>query len=236
MFKWFWWSMAGLLLFCVPSPVAVGQSLDRVVVSGVRIGPDDEWSSRDKPHITKRVRADLILMEVSVVSGTIDRTEREQELRAMFDRMIEAVDANSGMEVEAGTFEDRFAIETTRVSDIWNHYGNRGSFSLVLQVGAAPNERFEDVQERGEDFLYDLELVGRAQVDVGDEQYIGLRDIVAHRIDLLRAINADIEELQEIFSASEIDVAGLESAIVTQPVDEMVLELYIPYTVGLAKE
>jgi len=52
----------------------------------------------------------------------------------------------------------------------------------------------------------------------------------------LRSINADVDELRKIFSASIIDVTGLESAIITQPVDEMVLELYIPYTVSLTKD
>lgn len=223
-------------LYLSPAKIAFGQSLERVVVTGVRIDPDQDWATANKPHITKRVRADLILMQITVITGTIDRAERERELRAMFDRTVEAVNANNDMKLEAGTLDERFAIETTRVSDIWRLYGNSGSFSLVLQVNAAPNERFEDVQERGEDFIGTIDLVGRAQYDFGDEQYIGLRDIGAHRLDLLRLINADIEALRKTFSASVVDVTGLESAIVTQPVGEMVLELYIPYGVGLTKD
>jgi len=150
MFKWLLSSVLAVALNFWLAPIAFGQSLDRVVVTGVRIDPDQDWTSVNKPHITKRVRADLILMEVTVVTGTIDRAEREEELRAMFDRTVEAVNANNDIKLEAGTVDERFAIETTRVSDIWSHYGNRGSFSLVLQITAAANERFDDVQLRGE--------------------------------------------------------------------------------------
>jgi len=230
--------LVGVCLSYGLEPVALAQegTLDQVVVTGVRLDSDEYGDRGSKPHISKRVRADLVMMELSVVSGTIDRNERETELRQMFDRIVETVSAAEGISLTAGTFGDRYAIETTRVADIWRHYGNSGSFSLVLQIDAKANERFEDVYERGEDFVFDIEPVGRAQFDFGEEEYIGLRNLGRHRLDLLEAINKDVGRLREIFSASLIEVSGLEEQIVTRPVDEMVLELYIPYHIGLTIE
>ncbi len=211
----------------VLAPLGHAQRMENIVVTSQRIEQDGYRASA--PAITLKARADEVLVEISLITGTLDTSERRGELRKSFDLIRKAVDARDDLSLDGGTVEEIYPIETVSPDDLISNYGQRGSLDLVLRVRVGAEDIFPDIVQRAEDFADALELDGRVQVDIEDEQYLSLDDPRAYRLDLLKSIASDITTLQTMFRG-QAEISGLQSSLVSRPSGALEIELYIPYS------
>lgn len=224
----------GVLLVGGAAP-ALAQRVENIVVTAQRVERDEHGAA---PAITLKARADEVLFEVSLVSGTLDMTERREELRKSFSLIQKAVDARDDLSLDGGDVEESYAIETVSPDDLMSSYGQRGSIDLVLRVRVGTDDTFKAVVDRAEAFARGLKLSGRTQLDVGGEQYLSLDDPRSFRRRLLNDIAVDVKALARLFEtggagSGVAEVEGLARSIISRPTGPLEIELYIPYQVRI---
>jgi hypothetical protein len=64
----------------------------------------------------------------------------------------------------------------------------------------------------------------RAEAYLGDDQFIGARDLTRHRANLVADIASEVKALQASFAPVRVTLTGLESRIITQPSGPLGLE------------
>jgi len=217
------------MLAAAPPGLAAAQDMERVVVTASRI---DEDSMRSAPAIYRRIPADFMLVAVSYQSATRDPGERKKELETMFIRLKEKAAKNKGYDLSGGTLGQSTAeIDTVLFTDILQaDYSGTGRFTLTLSVDTKEGEPFDRLMKRAEDFVMTINTAGRAEAYLGDDQFIGARDVTKHRADLLADITAEVRNLQTQLAPAKIILTGIENRIVTQPSGPLELEMFIPYT------
>ena len=182
------------------------------------------------PAIYRLIPADFVSVEVTFQTGTRDNVERRKELEACFDRLLAAVNAKDGFELEGGDIGESSApIDSVLFSDVYIGYGDRATFTLTLVVDTRPDETFDQLMVRASAFLKTVKPEGRAESYLGSEQYLGARNMGAHRKSLLNDIKAEIMMLRGEMGASHVTVEGLDSRVVTHPSGPLELQIYIPY-------
>lgn len=216
-------------LTLLPAGFAASQDMERVVVTASRIPEDD---LRSAPAIYRRIPADFVLVSVSYQSATRDPGERKKELETMFIRLKEKAAKTDGYDLSGGTIGESTAeIDTVLFSDIHEtDYNGTGRFTLTLSIDTKEGEPFDRLMKRAEDFVMTIKTAGRAESYLGDEQFIGARDVTKHRADLVADIAAEVRSLQALLSPAKVTLTGLENRIITQPSGPLELEMFIPYT------
>ena len=71
---------------------------------------------------------------------------------------------------------------------------------------------------------------------VGDDQYLGVRNIDVHRKTLLKQIAAEMKDMREIFGKSAVEVTGLEARVISQPSGSLIVDVFLPYKLTLTSE
>lgn len=218
------------------STVALAQEgrMESVVVTASYI--DDDNRRGTPPNIYKSVPADFILTQLTCSSGTRDAVERKAELSSVFEEVTRTVRETPGFDLAAGEANGALApIETVRFSDVYasSSYDQRGRFDLVLMTDRKDERTFEGLFKRAEDFVDDLEMSGRAECFLDDEQFLGLRDASKHRADIISEIADEVRRLKEMFAPARITITGLEGQVVSQPSGPLELQLFVPYSLSL---
>jgi hypothetical protein len=221
--------LLAIALAVVPCAAAAAQDMERVVVTASPIDQDD---LRSAPAIYRRIPADFVLVSVSYQSATRDPGERKKELETMFIRLKEKAAKTDGYELSGGTIGESTAdIDTVLFSDIHQtDYNGTGRFTLTLSVDTRAGEPFDRLMKRAEDFVMTIKTAGRAEAYLGDDQFIGARDVTKHRADLVADIAAEVRSLQALLAPAKVTLTGLENRIITQPSGPLELEMFIPYT------
>jgi len=222
------------LLMAAPAGLASAQDMERMIVTANRI---DATAMRSAPAVYRRIPADFVLVAVTFQSATRDEGERQQELETMFKRLKAKAAQTDGIDLSGGTLGSSTSdIETVLFTDIYaSDYNGTGRFTLTLSVDTREGESFENLVARAEDFVNAIKTEGRSEAYLGDEQFIGARDVTKHRADLITDIAAEVSSLRTIFgmTGSSVTLTGLENRIITQPSGPLELEIFIPYTLVL---
>lgn len=221
--------LAFAALAFIPALPATAQGMERVMVTASRV---DQGTLRSAPAVYRRIPADFVLVEVSFQSATRDDAEREKELKTMFDRLKDKAAKSKGFELSGGTLGQSTAeIDTVLFTDVYQtDYNNTGSFTLTLSVDTKEGETFDKLMKRADEFVKSIPLAGRAEAFLGDEQFIGTRDVTRHRADMLADIAKEVRSLQELLAPAKVTLTGMENRIVTQPSGPLEMEMFIPYT------
>jgi hypothetical protein len=226
-------TMFGLLsLIFVGTPYATqaqDNAPDEVIVTGMRISSD---SRVVQPHVSRRVKADFVWVEVNCQSGSVNQTERTRELTQTYQNLVSKVASTVGLKLSGGEIDDaRIPIETIRYSEIAVRAGPVDRFGLILSLDTRSGESFEAIVTRAGEFARTFGTFGRAECQIGSNQKIGLRNVQGNRDLLLDAIAADVTSLQRRFSGREVEVSGLEARVVAIPATAFEMDLFIPYKV-----
>ena len=219
----------------LPSFAQDDATLESIVVTGTRIDVSSD-AVRDMPNIRLRVPADFVLFEASFVNGDLDQQQRKIDLGQAYALVLAADQARDDVELAIGDASASFPVESSTFDEIYNPYGQRGSFDIIMRVDAKPGETYDTVRVRAEDFLNGIERSGLVQHFMDDEQYIGLRKPERYRPDLVKAIGDEVKSLRRSFNASEITVTGMEMKTVTRPTGALSLDVYIPYTLTIVSK
>jgi hypothetical protein len=214
--------------------IASAQDMERMMVTANRV---EEADRRSAPAIYRQIPADFVMVAVTYQSATRDTAERTKELETMFNR-LKAKDAKTdGFKLAGGTLGQSIAdIDTVLFTDVYTtDYNNTGRFTLTLSVDTKEGESFERLMARAQEFISAIDVQGRAEAYLGDDQFIGARDVTKHRADLINDIASEVSGLRTKFGVggSKVTLTGLESRIITQPSGPLELEIFIPYTLML---
>ncbi len=217
------------LLLAAPAGFASAQDMERMIVTANRI---DATAMRSAPAVYRRIPADFVLVAVTFQSATRDEGERQKELETMFKRLKTKAAQTDGIDLSGGTLGSSTSdIETVLFTDIYvDDYNGTGRFTLTLSVDTRPGESFENLVARAEDFVMTIKAEGRAEAYLGDEQFIGARDVTKHRSDLMADIAKEVMALRALFDPAEVTLTGMENRIITQPSGPLELEIFVPYT------
>ncbi len=220
------------LVAAMPVVPAFAQDMERVIVTANRI---DESELRSAPAVYRQIPADFVMVAVTYQSATRDTAERTKELETMFNRLKAKAAKTGGYKLAGGTLGESTAdIDTVLFTDVYRtDYNNTGRFTLTLSIDTKPDESFERLMARAQAFISSIEVQGRAEAYLGDDQFIGARDVTKHRADLVADIAAEVKGLQTSFAPAKVTLTGLESRIITQPSGPLELEIFIPYTLTL---
>lgn len=210
-------------------------ALESIVVTGTRID-SNAFSSTNVPNVRLRVPADFVLFEATFVNGDLDLERRKTDLEKTFQRIRREDENRNDIEILIGDAEQSYPLESTNFDEAYGSYGQRGSLSIALRVDADGGETYDDVRDRVETFLDEIEEFGRVQYFMSDEQYIGLRDPERFRRQLVDAISNEVNRLSDAFSASEITVFGMDQKTVTLPTGALSLDVFIPYTLTIVSK
>jgi hypothetical protein len=222
------------LLTAIPAAPALAQDMERMMVTANRV---EEADRRSAPAVYRQIPADFVMVAVTYQSATRDTAERTKELETMFNR-LKAKDAKTdGFKLAGGTLGQSIAdIDTVLLTDVYtNDYNNTGRFTLTLSVDTKEGESFERLMARAQEFISAIDVQGRAEAYLGDDQFIGARDVTKHRADLINDIASEVSGLKTKFGmgGSKVVLTGLENRIITQPSGPLELEIFIPYTLTL---
>jgi len=219
-------------ILALPAAPVLAQEMERSIVTSNRMV---DGGRRNAPAVYRRVPADFVMVAVTYQSGTRDTAERSKELETMFNRLKAKAAKTAGFSLGGGTLGQTTAdIETVLFTDVYKtDYSNSGRFTLTLNIDTRPDESFEALMARAKAFISSMEMAGRSEAYLGDEQFIGARDVAKHRADLVADIAAEISGLKTSFAPAKVTLTGLESRIITQPSGPMELEIFIPYTLTL---
>lgn len=214
---------------------ALAQDMERMMVTSNRV---EESARISAPAIYRQIPADFVLVAVTYQSATRDTAERRRELETMFDRLKARAAKTDGFSLSGGTLGASTAdIDTVLFGDVYTQdYAGTGRFTLTLNIDTRAEESFEALMKRAATFVAGIEIAGRAEAYLGDEQYIGARDVAKHRADLVSDIAKEVSGLRRQFGSSQetkVVLTGLESRIITQPSGPLELEIFIPYTLTL---
>ncbi len=217
------------LIASMPAAPAFAQAMERVMVTSNQLG---ESQRRSAPAVYRQIPADFVMVALTYQSATRDPGERAKELETMFTRLKVQADATNGVSLAGGTLGQSTAdIDTVLFTDVYQtDYGGTGRFTLTLNVDTRKDESFEALMGRAKAFVNGIEMAGRSEAYLGDNQFIGVRDVAKHRADLVRDIAAEVASLKQSFRPAAVTLTGLESRIITQPSGPLELEIFIPYT------
>lgn len=220
------------LVSAMPAVPAFAQDMERVIVTANRV---EESELRSAPAVYRQIPADFVMVAVTYQSATRDTAERTKELETMFNRLKAKAAKTGGYKLAGGTLGESTAdIDTVLFTDVYRtDYNNTGRFTLTLSIDTKPDESFERLMARAQAFISSIEVQGRAEAYLGDDQFIGARDVTKHRADLVADIAAEVKGLQTSFAPAKVTLTGLESRIITQPSGPLELEIFIPYTLTL---
>lgn len=223
---------AAAILAMAPAGLAAAQDMERIIVTANRI---DDVDMRSAPAVYRQIPADFVLVAVTYQSATRDTAERRKELETMFNRLKAKVAKTDGFSLSGGELgQSTSDIDTVLFTDVYRaDYGGTGRFTLTLNIDTRKDESFERLMTRAKTFVDEIETSGRAEAYLGDDQYIGARDVAKHRADLVADIAAEVKGLQTAFAPASVTLTGLESRIITQPSGPLELEIFIPYTLTL---
>lgn len=220
------------LISALPHGIAAAQDMERVIVTSNRVEEEDR---RSAPAVYRQIPADFVMVSVTYQSATRDTAERTKELETMFNRLKAKAVKTDGYKLAGGTLGQSTAdIDTVLFTDVYTtDYNNTGRFTLTLSIDTKPDESFEQLMARAQVFINAIDVQGRAEAYLGDDQFIGARDVTKHRADLVADIAAEVKGLQAAFAPARVTLTGLESRIITQPSGPLELEIFIPYTLML---
>lgn len=229
-------SIAALALAAIavlPAGLAAAQDMERIIVTANRIEAQD---MRTAPAVYRQIPADFVLVEVTYQSATRDTGERSKELQTMFNRLKDKAAKTDGFSLQGGSLGESISdIDTVLFTDVYTtDYSGTGRFTLTLSIDTKPEESFEALMKRAQTFVKSIDTAGRSEAYLGDEQYIGARDVAKHRSDLVADIAAEVKSLRATFAPAKVTLTGLESRIITQPSGPLELEIFIPYTLTVA--
>lgn len=211
---------------------AQNRSQDTIVVTGSMVTRDYDI---DRPAVTLRRKADKVLFEVQIDTGTRDPGERFTEVKTMLERIAERDGRVNGIEVAAGSAGTQADLSTTTPEELIRQdlRADRASAWIVVKVDVLPDDTFPRVRGRAEAFLEGLSRAGRIEFIMGDEQYLTVSDPAQYRAELLRAIASDLAAIGDAFGLgdTEFEIEGLQRGLVTRPAGPLEVELYIPYEV-----
>lgn len=226
-----------LMLAAIASGVALpasAQGMERMMVTSNQV---EESARISAPAVYRQIPADFVMVAITYQSATRDAAERRKELETMFDRLKARASRTEGFSLAGGTLGRSMAdIDTVLFTDVYNSdYSGTGRFTLTLSIDTKPEESFEALMKRAQQFVSSIEAQGRAEAYLGDTQFIGARDVAKHRADLVADIAKEVSTLQTAFgpNGSKVTLTGLESRIITQPSGPLELEIFIPYTLTL---
>ncbi len=221
--------VALLLIAANPAAPAFAQAMERMMVTSNQLA---ESQRRSAPAVYRQVPADFVMVALTYQSATRDTGERAKELETMFNRLKAEVAANDGLSLSGGTLGQSSAdIDTVLFTDVYQtDYGGTGRFTLTLSIDTRKDESFEALLARAKAFVNGIEMAGRTEAYLGDNQFIGARNVAKHRADLVRDIAAEVTSLKQSFRPAAVTLTGLESRIITQPSGPLELEIFIPYT------
>lgn len=219
----------------LPALPAAAQRMESIMVTANRVEAEE---LRMAPAVYRQIPADFVLVAVTYQSATRDTGERRKELETMFNRLKAKAAKTDGYSLSGGELGESSAnIDTVLFGDVYETaYSGTGSFTLTLNVDTRKDESFEALMKRAEAFVDTIEVSGRAEAFLGDEQFIGARDVAKHRADLVSDIAAEVSDIRTRFgglTGTKVILTGLESRIITQPSGPLELEIFIPYTLTL---
>lgn len=220
------------LLTAFPVAPALAQGMERMMVTSNRV---EEAERRSAPAVYRQIPADFVMVAVTYQSASRDTAERTKELETMFNRLKAEAARTDGYKLSGGTLGQSTAdIDTVLFTDVYTtDYNNTGRFTLTLSIDTKPDESFEHLMARAQAFISDIDVQGRAEAYLGDDQFIGARDVTRHRADLVADIASEVKALKASFAPARVTLTGLESRIITQPSGPLELEIFIPYTLTL---
>ncbi|MEQ9506171.1 MAG: hypothetical protein RLO80_07845 [Hyphomonas sp.] len=217
------------VLFLLPSGLALAQEVERMMVTSNQLA---ESQRRSAPAVYRQVPADFVMVALTYQSATRDTGERAKELETMFTRLKAEVAEADGLSLSGGTLGQSSAdIDTVLFTDVYQtDYGGTGRFTLTLSIDTRKDESFEALMARAKAFVNAIEMAGRTEAYLGDNQFIGAHNVTKHRADLVRDIATEVKGLKTSFAPARVTLTGLESRIITQPSGPLELEIFIPYT------
>lgn len=217
------------LIAANPALPAFAQEMERMMVTSNQLA---ESQRRSAPAVYRQVPADFVMVALTYQSATRDTGERAKELETMFTRLKAEVATTEGMSLSGGTLGQSSAdIDTVLFTDVYQtDYGGTGRFTLTLSIDTRKDESFEALMARAKTFVNGIEMAGRTEAYLGDNQFIGAHNVTKHRADLVRDIAAEVKGLKTSFAPARVTLTGLESRIITQPSGPLELEIFIPYT------
>lgn len=220
-------------LVILPALPAAAQDMERIIVTANRIEAED---MRAAPAVYRQIPADFVLVAITYQSATRDTGERSKELQTMFNRLKDKAAKTAGFSLQGGSLGESISdIDTVLFTDVYTtDYSGTGRFTLTLSIDTKPEESFEALMQRAQAFVKSIDTAGRSEAYLGDEQFIGARDVAKHRSDLVADIAAEVKSLRETFAPAKVTLTGLESRIITQPSGPLELEIFIPYTLTVA--
>lgn len=191
------------------------------------------------PAIRLIQRADQVIFEFTMTNGTRDKKDRERELKASYDGLVDLVSKTPGVSLMAGFAESQARIETANFEELetYDYRTERSNVQLVLLFDVEADDTFKDIRKRADAFKDKIKYEGRAEGWYGNEQFLSLSNADQYRRELLGLIAKDVELMKTTFGDDlDITLDGLENPVAKQPADAMSIMLYIPYNMMLTVE
>lgn len=224
--------LAGSMAMQAPAALAQDRMNNVVVTAQKRV---DNGNGEVDPQVFLRVPAEFVQFDLTCQSATRSVSDRNKELEAQFSALIAWDKDADKYELTGGEagFE-MIPIDTVSFREILQtQYNNTSRFNLVLLVDVDEGEAFDKLKSRANGALKAISSEGRVECYFGDDQYLGIRGLDAHRQDLLKAIATDAQLMNDVFGDGKIEITGLESRVMSRASGTLTMDVFIPYTMSI---
>jgi hypothetical protein len=208
---------------------AVG--MDEIIVTGSRA---IEWDPDDIPVIQLERRADNLIVAVRMVNDTRDAPGRRDEITRTLRAMARAAAGREDIDLsieDDGTLvpltEDMVSTLTLGMDP---GRSDTSVASLVVKTPIREGDTLDAASERIEEFVEDIDPVGRSLADVVGDWQLSVVNPAQYRAPILAAIAADARTTAAIFGEGyAVQVEGMSNRVTWRQSGPLELALFIPY-------
>ncbi|HEY5809283.1 MAG TPA: hypothetical protein VIT67_15015 [Povalibacter sp.] len=218
--------------FCLAGAAASAQSLEEVVVTGMRASDYSEM-----PAITITKPADFLVQEIQLINDSRSPDLRKKEIISTIQGMLKRAASDKGIALSYGEgflvpvnltdeslqiIEDKKRPDTSRVEIF---------VKVTLSAGDDTKAKIAGLRK----FIEKTQLVGRTEIDPLGDVGLSIVGPEKYRYDILARIAEENARLTKaVGSKCEVKVSGLSGRVRWERTEVAELMLYIPYDVEIS--
>ena len=197
-------------------------------VSSGRYDPRNRGGSATNCPIKIKKRADLVTLSLTVSSSDRDPEKRLKHLKGAFELIEVKSKANDQILFKSG-FVALPMVTGSFFSSKGKYADEVSSFDMILVAKMGPQDSMFDRMEVLNAFIEGIDF-GKGVDVYFDSSGIALMNPSQYRKDLLKMIGKEFEFLRNTLGEDiKMKVSGLDQKVRVQQVDDVNLEIFIPY-------
>jgi len=214
-------------MFTAASP-ALAQ-LDEVIVTGTRISDDNNSG------VFLEKRGDFLLLEARLVNDTRDSKLRQEEMYKTFDKILEAAQANTDIQLSIVDDNGIVGPLTKEVFQANIFFGPRADTSqatilLKTEIPATVTNAF-GLLTKLENFVDTIKGDGRSEFITTDDTSISVINPNQYRTDVIKLILAEVNLVTDSLNGNYgAHIKGINQELKWARSGELNLAFYIPYS------